>query len=67
MVTACDQWALKLKALQSSVETDPKLKKESSEFRFVLQDAEDALKSSADMAREYSEYVDVDDKPAKKK
>jgi hypothetical protein len=67
VVTACDQWELKLKSLQSSVETDTKLQKESSEFRFALQDAGDALKSTADMAREYSEYVDVDNKPAKKK
>jgi hypothetical protein len=67
IVTACDQWELKLKALQSSVEADPKLQKESPEFRFVLQDADDALKSTAELAREYSEYKDVDDKPAKKK
>jgi hypothetical protein len=67
VVTACDQWDTKLKALKSAAESDPELRKDSQSFRFVLQDAEDALKSTADMAREYSEYTDVDEKPAKKK
>jgi soluble cytochrome b562 len=67
VVTACDQWDAKLKALKSAVEGDPGLQKDSQDFRFVLQDAEDALKSTAESAREYSEYKDVDDKPAKKK
>lgn len=67
VMTACDQWDAKLKALQSAVESDSALRKDSQDFRFVLQDAEDALKSTAEVAREYSEYKDVDEKPAKKK
>jgi hypothetical protein len=67
VITACDQWDTKLKALKSAAENDPELRKDSPNFRFVLQDAEDALKSAADVAREYSEYKDVEEKPAKKK
>jgi hypothetical protein len=67
VVGACDQWDGKMKALKSALETDPELKKDYPDFRFVLQDAEDALKSTAEMAREYSEYKDVDEKPEKKK
>jgi hypothetical protein len=66
VLTACDQWDAKLKALKSAVETDPQLQKDYVNFQFVLQDAEDALKSAADMAREYSEIKDIDEKPAKK-
>ena len=46
---------LKLNALKSAAETDPVTKKEAPDFRFVLQDAQEALKSNADMAREYIE------------
>jgi len=66
VVAACDQWDSKLKGLKSAVESDPGLRKDSSAFRFALQDTQDALKSAADIAREYSEYKDVDEKPAKK-
>ena len=67
VITACDQWDTKLKALKSATDNDPELRKDSQSFRFVLQDAEEALKSTGEMAREYSEYKDVDEKPAKKK
>jgi hypothetical protein len=67
VVTACDTWDAKLKALKSAMETDPQTTKESQDYKFVFQDAEDSLKSSADMAREYSEIQVVDDKPGKKK
>jgi len=67
VMEACDQWDGKMKALQSALETDPGLKKDYPDFRFVLQDAEDSLKSTAEMAREYSEYKDVDEKSEKKK
>jgi hypothetical protein len=67
VVEACDQWDGKMKTLKAALETDPELKKDLPDFRFVLQDAEDALKSTAEMAREYSEYKDVDEKPEKKK
>jgi hypothetical protein len=45
----------KLQALKTASETDPVTKKEAPDFRFVLQDAMDSLKSNADMAREYLE------------
>jgi hypothetical protein len=35
--------------------TDPQAKKEMLDFRFALQDAQEELKSNADMAREYVE------------
>jgi hypothetical protein len=55
LIDADARFDLKLNALKSASETDPVTKKEAPDFRFVLQDAEDALKSSADMAREYIE------------
>jgi hypothetical protein len=67
VITACDGWDVRLKALKSAGETDPQTIKESQDYKFVLQDAEDSLKSAADMAREYSEIEPADDKPAKKK
>jgi hypothetical protein len=53
--------------LKSAIETDPQTMKESVDYRFAFQDAEDSLKSAADAAREYSEIQPADDKPAKKK
>jgi len=67
VLTACDNWDTRLKALKSAAETDPGTIKESQDYKFVLQDAEDSLKSAADAAREYSEIQPADDKPAKKK
>ena len=48
-------WALarKLRTLRSAADTDPQAKKEFIDFQFALQDAQEALKSNADMAREY--------------
>src|SRR5438309_11653245 len=45
----------RLNALKSASETDPVTKKEATDFRFVLQDAMDSVKSNADIAREYME------------
>jgi hypothetical protein len=67
VVAACDDWDTKLKALGTAMETDPQTTKESQAYKFVFQDAQDSLKSAADMAREYSEIQVVDDKPGKKK
>ncbi len=67
MIAACDKWDAKLKALKSAMDTDPQAMKESQDYKFVFQDAQDSLKSTADMAREYSEVQPADDKPAKKK
>lgn len=55
LIEADARFDLKLNALKSASETDPVTKKEAPDFRFVLQDAMDALKSNADMAREYME------------
>jgi hypothetical protein len=66
VIAACDSWDAKLKTLKSATETDPQTIRESQDYKFVLQDAEDALKSAAAAAREYSEIEPADDKPAKK-
>ena len=55
LIEADERFDLKLKALKSAAETDPQTRRELPDFRFVLQDAEEALKSNADMAREYAE------------
>jgi hypothetical protein len=53
VVEASDKFDLQLRALKSAAETDPQIKKEAVDFQFALQDAVDALKSSADLAHEY--------------
>jgi hypothetical protein len=53
VIEADDKFELKLRTLKSAVDTDPQAKAESQDYHYVLQDAEDALKSSADVAREY--------------
>jgi len=55
LIEADARFDLKLNALKSASQTDPVTKKEAPDFRFVLQDAMDSLKSNADMAREYME------------
>jgi hypothetical protein len=62
LIEADERFDLKLRTLQSAAQTDPEMKKDYPDFRFVLQDAQDALKSNADMAREYLET-----EPAEKK
>jgi len=55
LIEADARFDLKLRTLKSAAETDPVTKKEAPDFRFVLQAAMEALKSNADMAREYIE------------
>jgi hypothetical protein len=55
LIDADARFDQRLTALKSASETDPVTKKEAPDFRFVLQDAMDSLKSNADMAREYME------------
>src|SRR5229473_4432778 len=55
LIEADARFDLKLRTLKSAAETDPVTKKEAPDFRFVLQDAMEALKSNADIAREYIE------------
>lgn len=67
VVEACNKWEAKLKTLKSESETDPQTKKESEDYRFALQDAQDSLQSAAEIAREYVEETPLEEKPAKKK
>jgi hypothetical protein len=55
LIEADARFDIKLRNLKSASETDPVTKKETPDFRFALQDAQDSLKSNADMAREYME------------
>ena len=55
LIDADARFDVRLKNLKSASETDPITIKEAPDFRFVLLDAMDALKSNADMAREYME------------
>src|SRR5436305_2431649 len=55
LIDADARFDQRLNALKSASETDPVTKKEAPDFRFVLQDAMESLKSDADMAREYME------------
>ena len=48
------------------METDSQAKKESADYEFALADAQDALKTSADMAREYLSDKDKEGERAKK-
>jgi hypothetical protein len=59
VIEADDKFDLKLRALKSAMDTDPTTQKESADFQFVLQDAQEALKSNADMARAYMTEKDV--------
>jgi hypothetical protein len=68
VIQADERFDIKLRNLKSASETDPVTKKEAPDFRFVLQDAMDSLKSNADMAREYIETThDQKGSPEKKK
>lgn len=55
VVSAEERFRARLRTLQHQIETDPQTKIESKDYNFALQDAEDALKSSLEMAREYSQ------------
>jgi hypothetical protein len=62
VIEASDRFELRLRTLKSAAETDPETRKELPDFRFVLQDAQDVLKSTGEMAREY-----IETSPAEKK
>jgi hypothetical protein len=64
-VSACDQFDLKLKTLRTEALSDPQTKKELSAFQFALQDAQDAIKSSLDVAKEYATDKNTDSTPKK--
>ncbi|HEY6970461.1 MAG TPA: hypothetical protein VJA94_14735 [Candidatus Angelobacter sp.] len=67
VIEASDKFDLKLRTLKSASETDPQAKKESLDYGFALADAQEALKSGADMAREYLSEKDKDAAVEKKK
>lgn len=52
-IAATDGFDLKLKTLHAAIQNEPQARKDAQDFHYVLQDAEDALKSSVDIAREY--------------
>lgn len=54
VVSAEERFRARLRTLQHQIDTDPQTKIESKDYAFALQDAEDALKSSLEMAQEYS-------------
>jgi hypothetical protein len=62
VLNAGAQWTGILTSLKTAAASDPQIKKESTDFRYVLQDAEDALKSTVDVAKEYSEAKDGEKK-----
>ncbi len=67
-IEAADKFDLKLKTLHAAAQTDPQTRKESPDYQFALQDAEEALKSSSDMAREYmADKESKSPEPPKKK
>jgi hypothetical protein len=67
LIEADARFDIKLKNLKSASETDPVTKKEAPDFRFVLLDAMDSLRSNADMAREYIETTHDQKDQEKKK
>jgi hypothetical protein len=68
LIEADGRFDLKLQALKSASETDPVVRKQAPDFRYVLLDAMEALKSNVDMAREYVETThDQKDSSEKKK
>lgn len=67
VIEADEKFDAKLKALRAAGESDPTTRSESEDYRFVLQDAEDVLKTSLEMANEYSQQHPPDDEPVKKK
>jgi hypothetical protein len=65
VMTAEQRFRARLRTLRHEIETDPQTRTESKNYAFVLQDAEDALKSSLAIAQEYSK--DKDEAGEKKK
>jgi len=67
VVMAVDRYDSHLRMLKNAVQTDVQTRREADEFRFVLQDATEALASTRDMAREYSTADAAKEKEAEKK
>lgn len=58
VITAEERFRARLRTLRHDIETDPQTKAESQDYTFVLQDAEDALKSSLEAAQDYAKEKD---------
>jgi hypothetical protein len=54
VITGEQRFRARLRTLRHEMETDPQTRTESKDYAFVLQDAEDALKSSLETAQEYA-------------
>lgn len=67
VLIACDRFDARLRALKNAALNDPQTRREAEEFRFALQDAQEAVKSSMDIAREYAEAGDKNQGTEKKK
>ena len=67
VIEANEKFDLKLRTLKDAENSDALAKKEAPDYQFVLADAQDALKSSSDMAREYLDQKDKDTEEPKKK
>ena len=69
LIEADERFDQRLKTLKSATDSDPVAQKLLPDFRFVLQDAQDALKSNSDTAREYMEttHAEKSSVPEKKK
>jgi len=62
VVEADDSFDLKLKTLKAATQTDLQAQKELADFKFVLQDAEEALQSNSEVAHEYLEEKEPEKK-----
>jgi DNA repair ATPase RecN len=68
VVLAVDRFDAHLRSLKNASETDPQTRREADDFRFVMQDATEALASCRDIAREYLKTESAKEpEPEKKK
>jgi hypothetical protein len=67
VITAEQRFRARLRTLRHDIDTDPQTKTESRDYMFVLQDAEDALKSSLEIAQEYAKQKDEGKSAGKQK
>jgi hypothetical protein len=65
VILAGDRFHARLRALKNAAQNDPVTGREAKEYMFALQDAQEALQSTVDMAREYAEVKK--DAPAENK
>jgi hypothetical protein len=67
VITAEQRFRARLRTLRHDIDTDPQTKTESRDYMFVLQDAEDALKTSLEIAQEYAKQKDEGKSAGKQK